>query len=212
METDYFCLTEIREQVRLRRPIRFNVEEFVFTTNRGLLTRGGERLLRIIDGPRDDSVAISLKRNPRLFGDILYYFRTGGGILFEQVLRDHESEKKGHLELLEAEASYWGIGDLCEVIQKLICKMNHEDTSLNIKANCNAAKKDGSVTVQEDNHVEDNILYDDVDEDEYGGEDGNAEQGEEDEQEDEEEDDNGIYVNAMEGRFDRGRRWTSRGL
>ena len=59
--------------------------------------------------------------------------------------------------------------------------------------------------------MEDNILYDDVDEDEYGGEDGNAEQGEEDEQEDEEED-NGIYVNAMEGRFDRGRRWTSRGL
>ena len=110
--TDYFFLTELREQVRLRRPIRFNVEEFTFTTNRGLLTRGGEKLLRILDGPRDDRVAVRLKRNPKLFGDILYYLRTGDRTLFEQVLRDHECENKGHLELLEAEASYWGVGDL----------------------------------------------------------------------------------------------------
>ena len=117
-ETDFFFLTELREQIKMRRPIRLIVEGEEFGTNRGLLSRGSEKLLRIADVP-DDSAPIFLKRDPTLFKDIMNFVNVGAGDLLEQILRDHELESKGHLELLEAEATYWGIGDLRVIVQKI---------------------------------------------------------------------------------------------
>ena len=124
VETDYFCLTEMQEQVKLRRPIRIHVEGTVFTTNRGLLSRGGKNLLRVADDVLDDNETVLLKRDPKLFGDIMYYLSVGDGSLFGKVIRDHEFENQGHLELLDAEATYWGVWDLCEIVRRILCEMN----------------------------------------------------------------------------------------
>ena len=198
-EADYFCLTEVKNQVRLRRPIRINVGEFCFTTNRGLLRRGGERLLLFIEDSKVDKdeaiILTSSSRGPKLFGDILFYFRTDR-IFFEEEMLDHEHENKGHLELLEAEATYWGVRDLSEIIRNLINRMNNDHQHTPTQTNSNTPIEDENVDVQDDDADEDNILYDEFLDHDIVEDYINSEQEEEDEEED-----------AMDGHI-----WNSRGL
>ena len=232
-ETDFFCLTELREQIKMRRPIKLIVEGEEFRANRGLLSRGGEKLLRVAD-VSDDSEPIFLKRDPTLFRDIMNFVNVGAGDLLEQILRDHELDSKGHLELLGAEASYWEIKDLTVVVQKIIGENNQagaKKTTSNLEANGNLAQEDGNVEAngnlaQEDGNLEanDNLAQEDgivlpvLDAEELEDvmvhlmeEDEIEAQGEIDDQEDEEEE-NGIYVNAIDMRIDCWQPWTSRGL
>jgi len=175
-ETDFFCLTELREQIKMRRPIRLIVEGEEFRTNRGLLSRGGEKLLRIAD-VSDDSEPIFLERDPTLFKDIMNFVNVGAGDLLEQILRDHELDSKGHLELLEAEATYWDMWDLRAIVQKIIGENNQAGTKEatsnleangsiaqeddNLEANGNLAQEDGNLAAngnlaQEDGNLEAN--------------------------------------------------------
>ena len=195
-ETDFFFLTELREQIKMRRPIRLIVEGEEFVTNRGLLSRGGEKLQRIADVP-DDSAPIFLERNSTLFKDIMNFVNVGAGDLLEQILRDHELESKGHLELLEAEATYWGIGDLRVIVQKILGQNNQADTqetNSNLEANDDLVQEDDIALDVED--ANDDSMED---EDEFDA------QGEIDDQEDEdEEEQDGIYVNYWRPRTSRG--------
>ena len=205
----------------MRRPIKLIVEGEEFRTNRGLLSRGGEKLLRIAD-VSDDSEPIFLKRDPTLFKDIMNFVNVGAGDLLEQILRDHELDSKGHLELLGAEASYWEIEDLTVIVQKIIGENNQagtNETTSNLEANGNLAQEDGNLEANGNFAQEDGIVLPVLDVEEvedvivdFMGDEIEA-QGEIDDQEDEdEEEENGIYVNAIDMRIDCWRPRTSRGL